>query len=222
MNFSLIVPAAADKPEYQESVPFVFRLNDKGIPLCVEAALKLNVTLFTSVYFIILKKHDELYGVSDLLNLHFRRLGLSNAKVVILDAPTTSQAETIYETIKREQISGPIFVKDADCTFSAEIFPQNAIVVYPLEKLSKVNPQHKSYVAVDDMLYITNTIEKRVVDHYFNAGGYSFEDSSVFVKYYNRYAGQRGLYLSHIVYAMLLDGHVFRPFIATEYTDFEL
>ena len=85
-----------------------------------------------------------------------------------------------------------------------------------------VNPQHKSYVAVDDMLYITNTIEKRVIDHYFNAGGYCFEDAETFVSYYQRFAGQKGLYLSHIVYAMLLDGHIFRPFIAEDYKDLEL
>lgn len=222
MSFSLIVPAAANKLEYDSSIPIVFRLNERGIPLCVEAAQKLDVRIFTSVYFTILKQHDELYGISDLLNLQFKLLGWTNAKVVVLDQPTASQAETIYETIRREHIEGPFFIKDADCIFDAEIYPQNGITVYPLEKLSMVNPQHKSYVAVDDMLYITNTIEKRVIDHYFNAGGYCFENAETFVSYYHRFAGQKGLYLSHIVYAMLLDGHIFRPFIAEDYKDLEL
>ena len=222
MSFSLIVPAAASKQEYDNSIPMVFRLNEKGIPLCVAAALSLDVNIFTSIYFTILKQHDELYGISERLNLQFKLLGWTNAKVVVLDQPTQSQAETIYETIRRECIEGAFFIKDADCTFDAEIHPQNGITVYPLEKLSMVNPQHKSYVAVDDMLYITNTIEKRVIDHYFNAGGYCFEDAEIFVSYYYRFAGQKGLYLSHIVYAMLLDGHIFRPFIAEDYKDLEL
>ena len=84
-----------------------------------------------------------------------------------------------------------------------------------------VNPQHKSYVAVDEMNYLTNIIEKRVVDHYFNAGGYWFDEAIVFDEYYERLADQPGLYLSHIIYAMLLDGYIFRPAIAEEYKDFE-
>lgn len=222
MSFSLIVPAAANKPEHENNIPTVFRLSEKGIPLCVAAAQCLDVKIFTSMYFTILKQHDELYGISERLKLQFKLLGWMNAKVVVLDQPTTSQAETIYETIRREHIEGAFFIKDADCTFDAEIYPQNGITVYPLEKLSMVNPQHKSYVAVDDMLYITNTIEKRVIDHYFNAGGYCFEDAETFGSYYERFAGMHGLYLSHIVYAMLLDGHIFRPFIAENYKDWEL
>lgn len=222
MSFSLIVPAAANKPEYENSIPSVFRLNEKGISVCVEAALSLGIDLFSSIYFTILRQHDEKYGISDILNMQFRRLGMKNAKVVVLDAPTSSQAETIYSTLNIETVSGPIFIKDADCSFEAEVFPHNGIVVYPLEKLSMVNPQHKSYVAVDDMLYITNTIEKRVIDHYFNAGGYCFEEAETFASYYERFAGQKGLYLSHLVYAMLLDGHIFRPFIAENYKDWEL
>lgn len=222
MSFSLIVPAAANKPEYENIIPTVFRLNEKGISVCVEAALSLGIDQFASIYFTILKIHDEKYGLSDMLNMQFRRLGMANAKVVVIDEPTSSQAETIYATIIKESIQGAIFIKDADCSFGAEIFPHNGIVVYPLEKLSMVNPQHKSYVAVDDMLYITNTIEKRVIDHYFNAGGYCFEDAETFASYYERFAGMHGLYLSHIVYSMLLDGHIFRPFIAENYKDWEL
>ena len=222
MSFSLIVPAAANKPEYENNIPTVFRLNEKGISVCVEAALSLGTDQFASIYFTILKIHDERYGISDMLNMQFRRLGMANAKVVVLDEPTSSQAETIYATITKESVHGAIFIKDADCSFGVEIFPHNGIVVYPLEKLSMVNPQHKSYVAVDDMLYITNTIEKRVIDHYFNAGGYCFEDAETFASYYERFAGMHGLYLSHIVYSMLLDGHIFRPFIAENYKDWEL
>lgn len=222
MSFSLIVPAAANKPEYENNIPTVFRLNEKGISVCVEAALSLGIDQFASIYFTILKIHDKKYGLSDMLNMQFRRLGMTNAKVVVLDEATSSQAETIYATIIKESIKGSFFIKDADCSFGAEIFPHNGIVVYPLEKLSMVNPQHKSYVAVDDMLYITNTIEKRVIDHYFNAGGYCFEDADTFRSYYERFAGMHGLYLSHIVYSMLLDGHIFRPFIAENYKDWEL
>ena len=72
------------------------------------------------------------------------------------------------------------------------------------------------------MSYITNTIEKRVIDHYFNAGGYCFENGATFCRYYERYCNQDALFLSHIIYSMLLDGHIFRPFMAYNYKDLEL
>lgn len=222
MSFSLIVPAAANKPEYADHLPPIFHLNEKGVPRCVEAILGLDTSIFSSIYVTILRVHDDLYGVAAMLKFQLKRLGLDKAQIVILENPTSSQAATIYETVKAKEITGPIFIKDADCVFNAEILPINGVVVYPLEKLSRVNPQHKSYVAVDDMLYITNIIEKRIVDHYFNAGGYCFDDAETFCKYYQRFWGQSGLYLSHIVYAMLLDKYDFRPFIADCYQDLEL
>ena len=222
MSFSLIVPAAAHKVIYEEQLPEIFRLNNKGVSLCVDAIMGLDLGIFSHVYFTILHQHDMLYGISAMLRIQLDRIGLKNAKIVVLEHPTSSQVETIYQTICKEHVSGPIFIKDADCSFSAELYPQNGIVVYPLEKLTIVNPQHKSYVAVDDMSYITNTIEKRVIDHYFNAGGYCFDNASTFCHYYERYATQQGLYLSHIVYAMLLDKQIFRPFIANNYKDMEL
>lgn len=222
MSFNLIVPAAAHKDEYKERLPRVFRLNAKGIPLCVESVMGLNLQQFTTIYFTILRQHDEIYGIASMLRIQLDRIGLQRAKIVVLDEPTSCQAATIYETITKEGISGPIFIKDADSFFTVEVQPQNGLVVYPLEKLSQVNPQHKSYVAVDDMQFVTNTIEKRVIDHYFNAGGYCFDDAKVFVDYYLRYRNQKGLYLSHIVYSMLLDRHIFRPFIADNYKDLHL
>lgn len=222
MSFNLIVPAAAHKTEYNECMPRVFRLNAKGYPLCVEAVMGLNLQQFSAVYFTILRQHDERYGIAAMLRIQLDRAGLGCAKIVVLDAPTSSQAETIFRTIDKEQITGPIFIKDADSSFTVDVIPQNGLVVFPLEKLSYVNPQHKSYVAVDDMQFVTNFIEKRVIDHYFNAGGYCFEEAQTFVAYYRQYCNQPGLYLSHIVYAMLLDRYIFRPFFAEKYEDFEM
>lgn len=222
MNFSLIVPAAAHRDEYAERLPRVFRLNAKGLPLCIEAMMGLNLNRFTSIFFTILRQHDEQFGIASVLRIHFDRLGLQHAKIVILDAPTPSQAATISQTLAKENIEGAIFIKDADSCFTADILPQNGIAIYPLERLSQVNPQHKSYVAVDDMQFITNTIEKRVIDHYFNAGGYCFEDAKTFEAYYQRYEDQHGLYLSHLVYAMLLDRYIFRPFMVENYIDLHL
>lgn len=220
MKFSLIIPIAAYRSEYEKTMPYVFSLNKDGYSLCVEAARRLDVSKFDAVYFTTLKEYDNKYCVSDFLRLQFKRLKWSNAKVVLLENRTSSQPETIFETIKLEDITGSIYIKDADCSFVSEVSPQNLIATYQLEKLQWVDPQNKSYVDVDDGYYVTNIIEKRIISHNFCAGGYSFENVDDFTHYYNMLKDEQGLYLSHIIYAMLLDRHIFRPEYVNDYKDF--
>ena len=219
-SFSLIVPIAADKPLYANEMPYVFRLANDGIMQCIKSVLGLNLEVFDNIYFTILDKHDKQYCLSDLFCLQFKRLKMSNAKIVVLKE-TRSQADTVYKTIMHEKISGSIFVKDADCSFVCEIDRKNSVAIYPLENLQWVNPQHKSYVQVDDMYYITNIIEKKIVSHYFCAGGYCFEHVEDYCKYYETLQNNDGLFISHIIYSMLLDKNIFRPIIIDEYIDFE-
>lgn len=217
-NNSLIVPAAADKPEYENDLPYIFGLNSEGIVICLKSILGLDLKCFDNIYFTILKKHDERFCISDLLNLQFQRLGLDNARVVILDDPTKDQAETIFRTISQEKIEGSIFIKDADSYFSTEISNNDSVAIYPIEELDTLSPKDKSYVAVDDMSYVTNIIEKSIIGHHISAGGYQLK-ASEFIHYYNKLHNLGKLYLSHIIYAMLLDKKSFRPMQVEEYKD---
>lgn len=221
MSFSLIVPVAIDSEIYEKRIPYVFGLSVDGISLCVQSILGLELNRFDAIYFTVLRKHCKLYYLDKLLNLQFDRLGFVKAKVVILDNPTESQAETVFQTIYLERIKGGVFVKDADSYFSGDVFSQNGLAIYPMEQLQFVNPQNKSYVIVDDMFYITNIIEKRIVSHYFNAGGYCFENADEYMNYYKKMIKYKKIYLSHIVYTMLLDNKIFRPFLVKDYKDWE-
>ena len=217
---SLIVPIAADKPEYESHIPYVFRMDDSGTMYCLKAILGLELSAFEHIYITILKKHHVQYGVAGMLKLQIKRLKLRNVDICILEQPTRNQAETIYQTIKQEGISGAIYIKDSDGYFKSEVVVQNGVAVCPIEKLPVLNPQHKSYVNVDNLFYITNIIEKRVVSHLINAGGYCFENAEQFCSYYERISKMNEkLYLSHVVYAMLLDKIDFRPTIVSDFED---
>lgn len=222
MPFNLIVPIASYKGEYLNSLPLVFVKDEEGLIPCIKAVQALDYFRFDHIYFTILRTLDNQHDLSALLQEQFNRIGLSRAEIVVLEEPTMSQPDTIYQTIQKAHIQGAIFIKDADCSFSGEILPQNGVVIYPLESLPWVNPQNKSYVAVDDNFYVTNIIEKKIISHYFLAGGYCFEDAELYCRYYLPFAEQKGLYLSHIIYSMLLEKHLFRPILATQYTDFEM
>lgn len=219
---TLIMPIASNKPEYEHHIPHVFQLAEDGTMLCIKALQSLDLSQFNKIYITILESLDKRYSIGDMLRLQFRINGIKNGEIVVLDKPTLSQPETIYQTIKIKNICGSIVVKDADCSFMGDNISGNAIVVYPLEQLKWVNPQNKSYVNVDDMYYITNIIEKRIVSHYFTAGAYSFESSDYFCETFEHFLGQNELYLSHVIYSMLLDKNIFRPIVAKQYEDFDL
>lgn len=216
---NLIVPIAAYKSEYEHLMPYVFNFTDDGTLLCIKAIQGLDLSKFAQVYFVILEKLDEKYNLSELLQMQFRRLGMSTAKVVLLEKETRNQAETVYGCIRQEGIEGGIFVKDADGYFSCDFTRTNGIVIYPLDKLDMVNPRNKSYVDLDDQFYITNVIERKIISRYFNTGGYLFEDAGQFCRYYEHLKDYNGLYMSHIIYAMLLDNIPFRPFEASDFID---
>ena len=188
--------------------------------LCVKAITGLPMDVIQDIYFVILKEHDERFMLKEQLEMQFRKYRLANAHVTILDEPTASQVETVARAIELNGVTGLVFIKDADCYFTTdEILPQNGVAIYPLENLPIVDPQHKSYVAVDDMFYVTNIIEKRVVSHFFSAGGYCFEDATEFCRYYDRLKNYSPLYLSHVIYSMLLDKKIFRPIQIEDYQD---
>ena len=219
-GFSLIVPAAADYHDSRDVLPNVFSLDKRGIMLCVRAIMGLNLNVFNHIYFSILRKHAELFNVDDMIRLQLRRLGINNAEIVILDSKTSSQAETVYQTIKKKNICGGFFIKDADGYFETAVGNENSIHIFPLEEMTTVDPQHKSYVSVDDMRYVTNIIERRVVSNYFNVGGYGFEKVGDYISCYNHLSTfSQDIYLSHIVYSLLLENIHFKPAKVKNYQD---
>lgn len=162
MKLNLIVPMAADKPEYEQIYPLIFNFTENGSLFCIKAILGLNLERFDHIYFTILKKHDKKYSLRKLLNIQIKRFGLRQAEVVVLNKSTKSQAESVYMTIIEKQLKGAIFIKDADSYFECDFTAKNGIAIYPLDKLNIVDPQNKSYVAIDDKFYITNIIEKKL------------------------------------------------------------
>lgn len=72
---------------------------------------------------------------------------------------------------------------------------------------------------MDDMYYITNIIEKRILGRDFSAGGYFFENADDFCTLYEDLSDYAPIYMSHIIYAALLKGMNFRPLKVKDYKD---
>lgn len=220
MPYNLIVPIAADKPEWVDTAPYMFDLHPLGNLMVFESIRALMLKEFDRIYITILRKHDERFHLKPLLERQFEVAGLSEKlRVVVLDNPTRNQPETIAKTIEKQKIKGPILIKDSDNYFECSPDPINTIGIFPLDALDRVNPSHKSYVALDDSMYVTNIIEKKIISRYFCAGAYGFEDANLFMQYFLRLTYCDNLYISHIIYAMLMNQICFRPLKVTKYSD---
>ena len=51
MSLSLIVPIAADRPEYEHTMPYVFNFSEDGALLCIKSIQGLDLTKFEHIYF---------------------------------------------------------------------------------------------------------------------------------------------------------------------------
>ena len=232
-KYTLIVPMLNLSSKYKDKLPIEFQYdNITGDMNCIKSIFGINLHLVTSIYFCILKEHQEKYHVIEKImtemKKHIGKLEYPPECIFVTMDPTSSQAETIYRCIKQYNIEGQILIKDADnmCIYD-EVFMGNCVLVYPLESTPIVDPQHKSYISVDDQNFVTNIIEKRVISNLFNCGGYSFEDASDFVEgdenvqLYEEVNNH--MYISNIIYWLILYKRLkFRPIQAEEYIDFEL
>ena len=220
MNHNLIVPIAADRPEWNKSIPYMFDIHPLGNLMVFESIKGLNLQSFDCIYISILNKHEKQFGLKAILGNQFDIEGLAEKlRVVILENPTRNQPETIAKTIELEKITGAILIKDADNSFECQPTAENTVGIFPLDALERVNPADKSYVALDDSMYITNIIEKKIIGRYFCAGAYGFQSADLFMQYYAKLTDYKTLYLSHIIYSMLLDQITFRPFTVKNYLD---
>lgn len=50
MSLSLIVPIAADRPEYEHTMPYVFNFSEDGVLLCIKSIQGLDLTKFEYLF----------------------------------------------------------------------------------------------------------------------------------------------------------------------------
>lgn len=210
---NLIVPMAGKssrfpglRPKWMLTHPMTNRF------MVTEAILGLNLDFFDSIYFIFLQEHEEKYkflrGFTEEIS-HYNLLNKS--KFVFLKDQTSSQSETVYTAIKKENIEGFIFVKDSDGYYECKIdSTNNQIAFFDLNEMDNINARTKSYIEMDINGVVTNIVEKKVISSTFSVGGYGFENASEFCSFYDDIKDLDGeCYISNVIFEMILSGRKF-------------
>jgi hypothetical protein len=217
---NLILPVAGNSSRFDGLPPKWLLSHPNGNIMIVEAIKGLNLSKITSIYLITIKEHVDRYDFIEVVNNQFESINcLEKLKIVILDSSTSSQPETVANAIKTENIAGQIYIKDCDNYFLESRVSGNFVSTYDLNNMDLVRARNKSFVIVNDEGFLVNIVEKRVVSSEFNVGGYGFESASVFLNYYEKLSDHSDLYISHIIYNMIVDGYYFHNSLVESYID---
>ncbi|WP_305818605.1 hypothetical protein [Photobacterium leiognathi] len=143
--------------------------------LMIEKSIEnIDLDVFDRVVVVCLKEHLEKYTSRNMVLESFAKSCGVKPELVILEEPTSSQSDTIYQAIKRGNIEGSIFIKDCDNLFTCSPEPINAVTTINLNDIELVDAKNKSYVEIDSLDVISNIVEKEVISNFFCCGGYSF------------------------------------------------
>ncbi len=217
---NLIIPAAGKSNRFPGVRPKWLLVHPSGNLMVAEAIKQLPLENVTSIYLIILREHVEQYNCLEGIKRAFNHIGVLNKlHVVVLEEGTRNQPETVAKAIEKVGIDGPIFIKDSDNTFCSEIRVKNGVSVFDLNKMNSVNPSNKSYVTLGEHQMINNIVEKQVINSLFCAGGYSFTSSKEYLNVFNELRDNENLYVSHIIFKMLLNNVAFEPLMVSGYED---
>lgn len=217
---NLLLPVAGGSTRFPNMKPKWLLNNPNENLMIVEAIKGLNLKEFKKIYIIALEEHLVEFKFEIGIKNEFKKLHCADKlEFVILKQRTVSQPQTIARAILQANIEGQIYIKDSDNYFKESRHSGNFISTYDLNNIDLVHAKNKSYVVTNDQGMILNIVEKRIISSTFNVGGYGFESAKKFLKYYNKLKHNENLYISHVIYQMILDGIKFQKSTVKEYID---
>lgn len=87
-----------------------------------------------SIYITILSENDERFKITKRLRYIFQ----NRINITVLDAPTSSLSETVYNTIKRNNITGAVLIRDCNSFFEHEVSDSDNKIYFTCQ------PDHKN------------------------------------------------------------------------------
>jgi hypothetical protein len=216
---TLILPIAGRSSRFQGMRPKWLLTMPDGKLMLEKAVEKLSMSDFDRVVVVCLREHLDKYLSKESLEKVLAGIGHVSVDLCVLDTSTSSQSETVALALEKSKVSGPFFVKDCDNMFSIRWNGGNEIAVLDLNNVGLIDAKNKSYVIADTLGNISNIVEKQVISNFFCCGGYGFSSSEKFIFHFRSIKSKEEVYLSHVIYSMLMSGEQFRINMAESYID---
>lgn len=225
-NITLILPVSGKSSRFKDSDPKWILSSPSGKLMIQEAIVELDLKYVNKILIICLKQHINKYiKLSSVKTAISEIVGKKiSVEVCILSKPTTSQAHTIYNGIKKNKITGPIFIKDCDNQFQHTIKFGNNIATLNLDNAGLIEAKNKSFVEINQKYEVLRIVEKKVISNHFCTGGYGFSSAAEFNKYFEKIFKNKlqsgEIYVSHIIHHMIIHNEIFVSNEVCNYIDF--
>lgn len=215
----LVLPVAGYSTRYPNMRPKWMLTHPNGNLMLTESFYGWDLEKIASIVVICLKEHNDQYNVQSMLSKQFAKLGLLEKLKIVIIEQSNSQPDTVYQGLVKLGISGPVFIKDSDNYFFCSPQGINEVCFAHISDYDIQNVGNKSYVMINEIGSVINIVEKRIISDTFCVGGYGFASANDFVTTYEKIKGVPDIYISHIIYQMLLDGSVFSSNKISNYLD---
>ena len=223
MSSTIIMPCAGQSSRFNTNKPKWMLTHPNGNLMLQESLFGLEFNNVSRIIITVVKDHIDIHKIklneisSDIAEV----IGIV-PEFLILDNFTSSQSDTVYQTIIKCNVQGAIFIKDCDNYFNASIVEDNSVCVSLLTE--NINAVNKSYVCLNKYGNISGIVEKQIISNKFCVGGYSFKEASDFISAFKEISNIKNInikeiYISHIVQQMLLNGKSFESQSITNYID---
>ena len=219
---NLILPCCGSSSRFDGDIPKFLLENpkDSNLSMVCSSIKGLPYNNFDKIYVVVLQTHCDKYELETKLSEDFKTLGL-DITIVKIHSPTTSASQTVCACLEFENITGEVYVKDCDDYFKIDELNPDEISVVSLNDCGRIHASNKSYVKINDQDIVTTIVEKNVISSDFCCGLYSFKDSYDFINSYNdlKDAHEGEIYISHIIFNMMLNDKIFKINRATDFID---
>lgn len=217
---NIIIPIAGRSSRFPDLKPKWMLTHPRGDYMVVEAIKGLKLDNVERIYLVGLQEHEREYSFVSALDEQLSGLGLQDkVEYILLDEQTRNQPETVARGIEQANIKGAIYIKDSDNYFEDTPQAGNCIACFDLHRLEHVNAGNKSYVELNADGKVINIVEKKIVSSTFCVGGYGFANASEYMEYYNMMKDEDDLYISHIIFKMILNDQSFTHSLVENYVD---
>lgn len=215
----LIIPAAGRSSRFPNMKPKWMLTHPSGHLMIEKVIQGLDTTVYKKIYIVILREHCDKYDADVILKQAFPQ---ENFEVVVLEKPTASSPQTVYECLNNRNIDSWIVVKDCDCMVSYNYSINNRFVVgLNIKTKPKIQNLHqKSFIISDDNGIVVEIVEKSIVSEQICVGVYAMHSSEL-IRVYNSLKNSMGkeMYFSHVVSELIDENLHFFVCSATAYED---
>ena len=157
---------------------------EPNTPMFVKATNSLPLAMMSEIVFVVLREHCERFKFDEVIRRHYSNY---NIRLVILDAITSGQAETVALALSDKNKDEQFIIFNGDSAFEDDISPwlkQNALNYDGALQVFKDKDPRWSYARVNEFGEVVETAEKKAISDLASTGLYYFKSSSRYMECY--------------------------------------